>query len=153
MLRKNGELSNGKYAEVIVCPQTYVPTSAFLLPLIISKKAVIARVSLDKKIILSPLFALNSTSLNSTLPSMVALSPLTSSILSPALRSGLKIIPGYLRVDACMSSTFSFSSIFLRLVACFDFFTLALNREINSCNSFFLSSAFLFAFCCCLKAS
>ena len=49
-------------------------------------------------------------------------------------------------INQLISSKFNFSIIFLREVACFDFATLALKRRINSSNSAFFSSAFLF--CC-----
>ena len=134
---------------VIVTPQLKVPASGFMFPLMISKKAVIARGLRERNTILSPFSTLKLTSLKSTTPSSVfLLSPDTSRIWLPGSRSGVKMIPGYLREDGLISSTFSFSSIFLRLVVCLLFATLALNRRINSSSSFFFSSAFAFWFCC-----
>ena len=52
----------------------------------------------------------------------------------------------YLRLDGRISSTFSFSSIFLRDVVCLLLATLAENRRMNSSNCFFFSSAFIFWF-------
>ena len=75
--------------------------------------------------------------LNNRLPFKLLVSPFTSSILFPGSRSGVKIIPGYLRVEGLISSIFSFSIIFLRLVVCFDFEALALKRAINSCKFLF----------------
>ena len=57
-----------------------------------------------------------------------------------------KIMPGYFRVEGVISSTFNFSSIFLREVVCLDLATLAENLLINSSNCFFFSSAFSFWF-------
>ena len=82
------------------------------------------------------------TSLKSRVPSIDFASPLTSRILLPGSRDGVKMIPGYRREEGCISSILSFSSIFLRLVVCFDLATLALNLWINSSNSFRFSSAF-----------
>ena len=56
------------------------------------------------------------------------------------------MMPGYLRIEGLISSILSFSSIFLRLVVCFDLATFALKRWMNSSSSFFFSSAFLFWF-------
>ena len=63
------------------------------------------------------------------------------------------MMPWYLRDDGLISSTLSFSSIFLRLVVCLLFATLALKRRINSSSSFFFSSALAFWFCCWRRAS
>ena len=134
---------------VIVTPQSNLPACGLRFPLMISKRAVMARGSRLKNTILSPFSTLKFTSLNKTTPSSVsARNPDTSRIWFPGSRSGVKIIPGYLREDGLISSTFSFSNIFLRLVVCLLFATLALNRRINSSNSFFFSSAFAFWFCC-----
>ena len=129
---------------MIVTPHVKLPVSGFSFPARISNKAVIALGSRDRKAILSPFSTVNSTSRNKVCPSIDLLKLRTSKIRSPTSRSGVKIIPGYFRVEGKISSTFNFSNIFLRLVVCFDFATLALKREINSCNSFFFSSAFLF---------
>ena len=103
--------------------------------------------------ILSPLVTFMLNPLNKDSPSKDLLKSVACSIWSPASLSWLKIIAGYFRVEASMSSTLIFSNNFLRLLACFDLEALALNREIKSCNSFFLSSAFLFWFCLCFNAS
>ena len=54
------------------------------------------------------------------------------------------MMPGYLRDEGWMSSTLSFSSIFLRLVVCLLLATLALKRRINSSSSLRFSSALVF---------
>ena len=68
-------------------------------------------------------------------------------------RSMEKMIPGYLRDDGRISSTFSFSSIFLREVVCLLFATLAEKRRMNSSSSLRFSSAFARWFCACRRAS
>ena len=89
----------------------------------------------------------NDTLSKSTVPSgSVAFRPSTSRICVPGSRSIWKMIPGYLRVEGVISSTFNFSSIFLREVVCFDLATLAENLRMNSSNCFFFSSAFIFWF-------
>ena len=85
---------------------------------------------------------------NSTVPSeSTAFRPSTSRICVPGSRSIEKMMPGYLRVEGVISSTFSFSSIFFLEVVCFDLATLAEKRRMNSSSCFFFSSAFIFWFC------
>ncbi len=78
------------------------------------------------------------TSLKSRSPFTVLLNSSTLRIFVPASRSGWKMMPGYLRIEGLISSMLSCSSIFRREVVCFDLATLALNRWMNSSNSFFL---------------
>ncbi|MNY80160.1 hypothetical protein D3C86_2210800 [compost metagenome] len=54
------------------------------------------------------------------------------------------MIAGYLRLEGLISSILILSKAFLREVACLDLDAFAENRRINSCNSFTLSSVFLF---------
>ncbi|MNL58892.1 hypothetical protein D3C87_1825690 [compost metagenome] len=56
----------------------------------------------------------------------------------------LNMIAGYLRLEGLISSILILSKAFLREVACLDLDAFAENRRINSCNSFTLSSVFLF---------
>ena len=113
-----------------------------------SNSADTARGSRARKAILSPFSTVKLTSLKSRSPFTVLLNSSTPRIFVPASRSGWKMMPGYLRIEGLISSMLSRSSIFRREVVCFDLATLALNRWMNSSNSFFFSSAFLFWFCC-----
>ncbi len=91
---KNLLLSSGRYALVMVCPQEKSPVSAWRLPMIISKRAVMARGSRDRKATLSPFSIWKFTSEKSTSPSMDAFSPFTSRILLPTSLDGVNMIPG-----------------------------------------------------------
>ena len=127
----------------MVTPHLYVPASASRLPLIISNRAVMALGLWLRNTTFSPFSMLKLTLSNSTVPSLsVALRPSTSRIWLPGSRSIWKMMPGYLRLDGRISSTLSFSSIFLRLVVCLLFATLAEKRRINSSSSLRFSSAF-----------
>ena len=71
----------------------------------------------------------------------------------PGSRSIWKMMPGYLRLEGRISSTLSFSSIFLREVVCLLLATLAEKRRINSSSCLRFSSAFMRWFCCWRRAS
>ena len=71
----------------------------------------------------------------------------------PISRLGRKSMYGYLRLEGRMSSSWIFSRALLREVACLDLEALALNLEINSCNSLIFSSFFLLASFICLIRS
>ena len=131
----------------MVTPHLYVPASASRLPLIISNRAVIALGLWLKNTTFWSFSTVKFTLSKRTVPSSsTAFKPSTSRIWFPGSRSIWKIIPGYLRLDGLISSTLSFSSIFLREVVCLLFATLAENRRINSSSCFFFSSAFIFWF-------
>ena len=125
-----------------------MPLSGVSLPAMISKSAVTARGSRERKATLSPFSTVNEMLLKSVSPLTVLLSPSTARIFVPASREGWKMMPGYLRREGLISSMLSFSSIFLRLVVCFDLATLALKRWMNSMSSLRFSSAFLFWLAC-----
>ena len=131
---------------MIVTPHSTMPVSGLSFPAMISMSAVTARGSRDRKATLSPFSTAKEILLNSVSPFTVVLSESTASIFVPASREGWKMMPGYLRIEGLISSILSFSSIFLRLVVCFDLATFALKRWMNSSSSFFFSSAFLFWF-------
>ena len=131
----------------MVMPQLYVPPSGLRLPLIISKSAVIAFALRERKTTFCPFSTLKFTLSKSTVPSSsTAFKFSTSRIWLPGSRSIEKMIPGYLRLDGRISSTFRRSNIFLRDVVCLLLATLAENRRMNSSNCFFFSSAFIFWF-------
>ena len=153
-LWKNSVLSSGRYAVVMVTPHLNVPACASRLPLIISKRAVIAFGLWLRNTTFCPFSMLKFTLSNNTVPSVsTAFSPSTSRIWLPGSLSIWKMIPGYLRDEGRISSTFSFSSIFLRLVVCLLFATLAEKRRMNSSSSLRFSSAFWRWFCCWRRAS
>ena len=79
--------------------------------------------------------------------------PSTVKTSLPISRAILNPINGYLRLDGLISSNSIFSRLLLLEVACFDLATLALKRRINSSNSAFFSSAFLFCCAFCLAAN
>ena len=131
----------------MVIPHLYSPASALRLPLMISKSAVIALGLWERNTTFSPFSILKFTLSKRTVPSSSqAFKPSTSRIWLPGSRSIWKMMPGYLRLDGRISSTFSFSNIFLRDVVCLLLATLAENRRMNSSNCFFFSSAFIFWF-------
>ena len=147
-LSKNSVLSSGRQAVVIVTPHLQVPACASRLPLMISNRAVIALGLWLRNTTFSPFSMLKFTLSNSTVPSVsTAFKPSTSNIWLPGSRSMVKMMPGYLRLEGRISSTFSFSSIFLRLVVCLLFATLAEKRRMNSSSSLRFSSAFCRWFC------
>ena len=93
--------------------------------------------------ILSPLFTMKLTLSRIFTSSNGFGDVLTVSNCLPASRSDLKLMNGYLREEGRMSSSVSFSSCFLREVACFDFDALALKRWMNASSSLRFSSIFL----------
>ena len=138
----------------MVTPHLNVPASALRLPLMISKRAVMALGLWLRKTTFCPFSMLKFTLSKSTVPSAsTALSPSTSRIWLPGSRSIWKMMPGYLRDEGLISSTFNLASIFLRLVVCLLLATLAENRRMNSSSSLRFSSAFCRWFCACLRAS
>ena len=68
----------------------------------------------------------------------------TFNTMFPTSLPGLKPMNGYLLSDGFISAISKLSNSFLREVACFALEALALKRAMNSSNSFFLASAFLF---------
>ena len=72
---------------------------------------------------------------------------------SPQGRSALNTMNGYLREEIGMSSMVSFSSSFLREVACFALEALEEKRWMNSFSSFALAVTFLFRSCFCFRLS
>src|ERR1700754_4458101 len=119
----------------------------------ISKNELTANWSSAMITTLSPFFNVNEMSLNKTLPSTDLESFSMFNTWLPTSRNGLKIMPGYLRLEGMMSSITSFSKAFLREVACLDFDAFALNRAMNSYRSFLFSSVFLFLSDICLAAN
>ena len=76
-----------------------------------------------------------------------------SRMTSPQARSGLKTTYGYLREETGISSMVSFSSSFLREVACLALEALELKRWMNSLSSLALSVTLRFSSCFCLRVS
>ena len=134
-------------------PHSNLPLSAFILPLMISKKEVSATWSRLKNAIFCPFEISKLMLLNNTRPSTDLDNFSTFSIWLPTSRSGLKIMPGYFLLLGVMSSNTSLSSAFLRDVACLLLEAFALKRAMNSSRSFFFSSCFLFLSEACLAAS
>ena len=87
---KNSLLSFGKYACVVVTPHLNVPASASILPMRISKSAVLPTEFGPTKATLSPFLSVKLTLFNTFSPSIVFVRPLTCSSWSPASRSGVK---------------------------------------------------------------
>ena len=141
---KNSELSDGKYDCDVVTPHLKVPSSGSSSPTRILKSVVFASPSVPTKATFSRGFIVNETLSRTFLSPIVLLIPVTVSSSLPTSRSGLNETKGKRRDETGISSILSSSRSFLRLVACFDFEAFALNRAINSCNSFFFCSAFLF---------
>ena len=103
---KKEALSFGKYVCVVVTPHLNSPDFGFALPDNISNKAVMANESFAKKATLSPLLIVKERFVNKGVPSSVVADNFsTLNNWSPASRSGLKLINGYLREDGFMSST------------------------------------------------
>ena len=68
-------------------------------------------------------------------------------MMSPQGRSGAKPMYGYFLEETGMSSSVSFSSSFLREVACRDFEALALKRWMNAFRSLAFAAFFAFSLC------
>ena len=91
----------------------------------------------------------NETLLISFCPSTTFVRPSTFKTIFPTSLPGLKPINGYLLRDGLISTISKLSNNFFLEVACLAFEALALNLAINSSNSFFFASAFLFwSFAC-----
>ena len=90
----------------MVTPHLNSPDLGIKLPANISNRAVIAKESFAKNATLSPLLIVNERFVKRGVPSSVVADNFsTLNNWSPASRSGLKLINGYLREEGFMSST------------------------------------------------
>ena len=105
-------LSLGKYALVIVVPQTSSPSSGSISPAIIWNNTVFAFSLSAKNAILSFAFTVNDTLSNNFTPSTVLEIFLTCKISFPGSLSGLKSMYGYFLFDGFISSNSIFSRVF-----------------------------------------
>ena len=112
----------------MVTPQRKPPLSGSSSPARIWNRVVLARLLPPTKAILSPLRTVRVRLLSTGTPSMALDRSVISRIMSPQGRSGLNATCGYFLEEIGISSSVSFSSSFLREVACLALEALELKR-------------------------